>query len=166
MPTAVRAITSWLLLQAVASFESCYKLSAVLTCVASCRHIWQLFWAVASFWQLLQAVAWIFDSNSKGQLIHSSTRLWHPFQKVVSESVTDMCRLWSDLGAIKTKSTKPSQMTTYPVLTLRSEMLRTIPVIGSTFPDTVTLKTINHTSVEICMGKQEEYCCCLWIKDR
>ena len=150
MSSALTAVTRCrqlkLLLQTVASFDSCYKLLAAQP---------QLHFDVK--------IAWIFDSNSKGQLIHSSTRLWHPFQKVVSESVTDMCRLWSDLGAIKTKSTKPSQMTTYPVLTLRSEMLRTIPVIGSTFPDTVTLNTINHTSVEICMGKQEEYCCCLWI---
>ena len=80
---------------AVASFASCYKLLAA-----------------KPLFHFNINTAWIFDSVSKGQFIPSSTRSWHQFQKVVSESVSqwvpDKRRLWSDLGPIKNWKISPN----------------------------------------------------------
>ena len=42
---------------------------------------------------------------SKGQFTQFPTMSWHQFQMVVSQWVTDMGRLWSDLGPIKRRET-------------------------------------------------------------
>ena len=50
---ALTSVTSckqlWQLLQAVASYDSCYELSTILTAVTSCCQLWQLLQGVTSF---------------------------------------------------------------------------------------------------------------------
>ena len=78
----------WQLSQAVADFDSCYKLLPALTAVTSCCWLWQLLQAITScrqLWQFLVAVA---SHDCCYMLMAALT------------AVTSCCQLWQQLQAV------------------------------------------------------------------
>ena len=140
----------WKLLQAVASFGSCYKLSPDSKAITSSCKFWQLLQAVASFysyhsccllWQLLQAAAGFnscyklsqaltavttvnsFDSNYK--LSTSSLQL-----KQISHAVTSSDS-WAKLSKCPQLSLLKEALTGFDYLKKRSTSWQPLQTVGN-----------------------------------
>ena len=93
------------LLQAVASFDNCYKLLPVLTAVTSCCQHWQLLQAVASIdrcYQLLPALT-VFISRGQLWLVLYVGASFDSCYKLLPAltAVTCCLQLWQLLQALK-----------------------------------------------------------------